>query len=383
MIRPSLALILAALILVPTSATEAARSRNRGGSWRRARTSGEALAQRFYEQSVQLGKQRQYGQASHLMKRAVEKNPSNEKYRYFLSLLLYKIGDFGESMDHLKRLENGRMDRYRKKAGALMARIDQVLREEVPVVAPIQPSQPAGSWSHLEVLPPDAYVNVAGQAARFNAGMVKPVQEIHGPTMSPSEYKALREGSAVAMLARPKPERVLPPEPAPPAEAAMTPREPPGIAAQPRAPAPAADAAVAANMDAADAWADAPPTAPAAPAKPAKPAEEDPFAMDAFADAGFDEPETPPAEPEANPFLEEPDPAPEPVEEPDPFEEPEPAPAAAPADDGFDDFGGDGGDAFDDVLDEADSPPPEPEPEPEPEPADEFGEFDEDAFEEF
>lgn len=401
MARRLLTLCLGACFLatmVPTE-LEAARGRKRnrrkdlGGNSRRARRGGEALAQSYYESAVRMGKKGQYGQATQLMERAVEKNNSNEKYRYYLSLLLYKTGDFGEAASHLKRLERARSDRYRTKAGALMSRIDGVLNGSVPLVQPLRPSMPAGSGGHLEVLPPSAYVNVASRSAAMRSG-AGGVKEMRGSVMTPADWAVRRaniqtgDASAARMegeaMASSKP--MKPSKPAmkadPMADQPFTPAEDPPAMAPPPAAAPAApppavmadasDASAASDdfMDDPSDWASPEPAAPSKPAAPAKPAQPAAPAADAPSDDEFAEvfddfgPEDggdapAAAPPDDNPF----------VEEPDPPAAADPAPAA---DSGFDEF--DDG-AFEDEPAEAPAAPSEPA-------EDEFEDFEED-FEEF
>ena len=167
-------LLLGALVLVAGSPPEATAARGRrrdrarapmGGSVERGRSGGEALAQSFYEMAVEKGKTGQYGQARSLMARAVEKSPSNEKYRYYLSLLHFKIGDLGDASREAEKLRSATRERYQTKAMALLDRIDGILKGDIPTGGlPGEGGTGAGMHMPSRVLPPDAYVNIARTA---------------------------------------------------------------------------------------------------------------------------------------------------------------------------------------------------------------------------
>jgi hypothetical protein len=199
-------------------AARGSASKRAGGSASRARSGGSVLAQSYYTRAVKMGQQGNYEEAKTLLGRAVEKNPDNEKYRYFLSLLLFKVGDFGEAASRARGLQNASSERYRTKASALLARIDDYLRGNVSV------GNPAGSGgipsAHArDVLPPGAYVNIARSASEINAGG-SPGASPKGPSMTSASYRDVKArvmagqpaatptrspmegGTAVASLAR-------------------------------------------------------------------------------------------------------------------------------------------------------------------------------------
>ena len=197
--NPALALVVAASLLLGASpqAAQAARSRNRsnslGGSARRAASGGEALAQSFYERAVLLGKQGQYGQASKLMGTVVQKNPSNDKYRYYHALLLYKIGDFGEAASECRRLERASLERYRRKGSALAERIQGIQSGEIATVQPLRApgGVPVGAarLERMGTLPESAYMNVANMASKAAAGEMPKVAVRAGPALSSAAYR--------------------------------------------------------------------------------------------------------------------------------------------------------------------------------------------------
>lgn len=197
--RRTLTLLVGATVLLGTGAPEAlagryGNSNSFGGSAARARNSGEALAQSFYERAVHLGKSGQYGQAKALMQNVVRKNPSNEKYRYFYALLLYKVGDFGQAASECRQLERGSFERYRRKGRALMERIDKINTGEIPLVQPLRPSGYASrgvAMRNLRGLPPNAYMNVADMAGLAAMGEAPGVLLRTG-AMSGADYSELR-----------------------------------------------------------------------------------------------------------------------------------------------------------------------------------------------
>ena len=167
------ALAVGILASTPSNSFAKSASERHGGSAQRALGKGTALAQSFYERSVLFAKQRRFGDAVQLMGRAVDKNPYNEKYRYFLSLLFYKSGDLGESALQAKKLSQASNEKYRLKSRALLNRIDLALQGQIPMRK--SSARPVSSRSYpqgpsLQALPDNAYFNVAQMARGMSKG---------------------------------------------------------------------------------------------------------------------------------------------------------------------------------------------------------------------
>ncbi len=337
-----------------------------GGSAKRGAAHGEALAQSFYERAVLLGKQGQFGQAKSLMTNVVRKNPSNDKYRYYLALLLYKNGDFGAAEKETKILKNGSLERYRRKALGLQARIDAALTGDTPLIQPMRPGFQGYTHSSGENYArmdyQNSHVNVADMAGRIRSGQIQSVSPRLEPSMTPSTYRSVygRGGPTPMQPISPmdpravrSPVRQAPSVPDPltanrgwvdPGTVTLTPPpsvpvappvfvEPTRSAAKPKPPKPVRTAKVNKPVK------KTPPRKIVAAEPTTEP--ENPFTSDGGEDDVWDD--VPVASPPA--------PAPAPSKAPAPPAPPSKAPE--PVDDGFGDgFGDDGG--FGEIIDEAD-----------------------------
>lgn len=192
------ALAAALILALPHAGMASSASDRAGGSAQRGLSGGEALAQSFYERSVLFAKQRKYGQAVQLMERVVDKNPQNEKYRYFLSLLLYKQGNLTAAAQQARSLRNARVERYRLKSEALLGRITAAQRAQTPAPSYHRSSVPASAPEPgkvmqvgLGTLPDDAYFNVAG-ALRDSLGRASKRNASSG-----SKWKSVRSSDKV------------------------------------------------------------------------------------------------------------------------------------------------------------------------------------------